>query len=105
MSAYYFSEDVFKATIKSSDKVAQGLWISFFRDYIKDKYVSSIINEMLFLNTISVDEFYKLIIDFMNCADNAKECVNLKSNLYSYLGIQVWGVDKEYRIIVGSMLL
>ena len=66
-------------------------------------YIVNKKNDIVFLNVISIDDFFSLIIDFMECADIDKVCEYFRSNLDAYLGMQVKNDDNDYRIIVGDI--
>jgi hypothetical protein len=85
---YILAEDVFKATIKSPDVTAQELWLSFYNQILIPANVySSIAGDYISL-PITVDEFYGLVIHFMECDDTDKVCAFFRSNLDEYISEQ-----------------
>jgi hypothetical protein len=85
---YILAEDVFKSTIKSPDVTAQELWLEFYNEILIPANVySSIAGDYIFL-PITVDEFYGLVIHFMECEDIEKVCAFFKSNLDAYINEQ-----------------
>jgi hypothetical protein len=90
---YILAEDVFKATIKSPDVTAQELWLSFFNDILIPANVYSSISGDVLSLPLTVDEFYGLVIHFMDCEDIDKVCEYFKSNLNAYISEQELDAD------------
>ena len=60
MNVFFLGEDVFKATLKSPEDVAQDLWIKIFKDSVMNHYIVNKKNDIVFLNVISIDDFFSL---------------------------------------------
>jgi len=85
---YILAEDVFKATIKSPDVTAQELWLSFYNQILIPANVYSSISGDVLSLPLTVDEFYGLVIHFMDCEDTDKVCAFFKTNLDEYISEQ-----------------
>ena len=85
---YILAEDVFKATVASPSDTAQELWLKFFNEILIPANVySSILGDYISL-PITVDEFYGLVIYFMDCEDIGVVCNFFKDNLDRYISEQ-----------------
>ncbi len=86
---YLLAEDVFKATLLCDDERALGeLWLSFFNDtLIPANSYSNILGSVISL-PLTIEDFYSLVIDFMECEDTEKVCEFFKGNLSKYIGEQ-----------------
>lgn len=86
---YILAEDVFKATMNCPDeKAKQELWIKFLNEILIPANVySSILGDFISL-PLTVNEFYGLVIHFMECEDIEKVCAFFKSNLDAYISEQ-----------------
>ena len=85
---YILAEDVFKATTKSPDVTAQELWLSFYNQILIPANVYSSISGDFLSLPLTVDEFYDLVIHFMECEDTDKVCAFFRSNLDEYISEQ-----------------
>jgi hypothetical protein len=85
---YILAEDVFKATIKSPDVTSQELWLSFFNDILIPANVYSNIGGSIISTPLTVDEFYELVVHFMDCSEIDKVCEFFRSNLDAYISEQ-----------------
>ena len=85
---YILAEDVFKATIKSPSDTAQELWLKFFNEILIPANVYSNIGGSVISLPLTVDEFYELVIHFMDCSDIDKVCEFFRSNLDAYISEQ-----------------
>jgi hypothetical protein len=93
---YILAEDVFKATIKSPDVTAQELWLSFFNDILIPANVYSNIGGSVISLPLTVDEFYELVLHFMDCEDTDKVCAFFKTNLDRYISEQELEPDNVF---------
>ena len=85
---YILAEDVFKATINGPEVASQELWLEFYNQILIPANVySSIAGDYISL-PITVDEFYGLVIHFMECEDIEKVCAFIKTNLDAYISEQ-----------------
>lgn len=85
---YILAEDVFKATIKSGEDTAQELWLKFFNEILIPANVYSNIGGSVISLPLAVDEFYELVVHFIDCSDIDKVCEFYKSNLDAYISEQ-----------------
>ena len=82
---YILAEDVFKATIGSPSDTAQELWLKFFNEILIPANVYSNIGGSVISLPITVDEFYELVVHFMDCSDISRVCEFFRSNLDAYI--------------------
>ena len=85
---YILAEDVFKATIKSPEQVLKGMWLAFYNEILIPANVYSSISGDYISLPLTVDEFYGLVIHFMECEDIEKVCAFLRTNLDAYISEQ-----------------
>ena len=85
---YILAEDVFKATMNCPSDTAQELWIKFLNEILIPANVYSNIGGSVISLPLTVDEFYELVVHFMDCSDIDKVCEFFRSNLDDYISEQ-----------------
>ena len=85
---YILAEDVFRNTLNCAEENASGLWLAFYNDILIPANVYSSISGDFVSLPLTLNEFYELVIHFMECEDIEKVCEYFKSNLNLYISEQ-----------------